>query len=97
VKSFTERLKAFDDKVTPETGNFAFYSYDFVPMLVEAMKKAGTVDDPQKVVDALTTLTDDGVAGTVCFSQDERTAIYDGSRVFARDGKVESTAIKSAC
>lgn len=98
VQDFRDRLVAFDKNVAGPVASFAFFSYDFVYMLVEAMKKAGTVDDTAKIGKALDQLTYDGVIGKICFGKDNmRTAVNDGGLIFVKDGKVDSRTIPSPC
>lgn len=97
VAEYAETLKAFAPNMPLTGANSSFYMYDFVYMLVEAMKAAGTVDDPTAVAEALRELTYEGAAGTVCFAEDQRTAIYDTGLVFVRDGEVESKTRESEC
>ncbi|MBX3415951.1 MAG: ABC transporter substrate-binding protein, partial [Pirellulales bacterium] len=40
VQDYRERLLAFEPAVAGAFGSFSFWGYDFVPMLVEAMKRA---------------------------------------------------------
>lgn len=97
VQDFRDRLIAFDPNVAGPVASFAFFSYDFVFMLVEAMKKAGTVDDTAKVASALKDLTYEGVIGRICFDKEMRTTVNDGGLIFVRDGKVDSRTIPSPC
>jgi branched-chain amino acid transport system substrate-binding protein len=97
VKAFRDRLVAFDKNVNGPVATFAFFTYDFVYMLVEAMKKAGTVDDTAKVGKALADLTYNGVIGKICFGKEMRTAISDGGVIFIKDGKVDSRTLPSTC
>lgn len=96
VKAYVERMKAFAGDLGIGAG-FSFFGYDFVYMLTEAMSKAGTVDDTEKVAQALGTMTYDGVAGKICFGKTVRTASYDGGQLFVRNGKLESRAFPSSC
>lgn len=97
VKAFKERLVAFDKNVAGPLATFAFFSYDFVPMLVEAMKKAGSVDDTKKIAAALREVTYDGVIGKICFAKTMQTAQYDGGIIFVKDGKVDSRTVPGPC
>jgi len=97
VKAFRERLLAFDRNANSPLASFAFLTYDFVPMLVEAMKKAGTVEDTAKIAAALREITYDGVIGKICFGREMQTARYDGGIIFVRDGKVDSRVVPSPC
>lgn len=97
TKAFAERIKAFDPNVAGPNAGFAFWTYDYVYMLVEAMKKAGTVGDNLKIAQALSSMTYNGVAGKICFGKEIRTASLDGGQVFVRDGKIEAKAIPSSC
>jgi ABC-type branched-subunit amino acid transport system substrate-binding protein len=97
VKAFVERISAFEPKIIGANAGFVFYTYDYVYMLAEAMKKAGSVDDTAKIAKALTDLSYDGVAGRICFGKEMRTAILDGSLVSVQDGKVQSETFPSSC
>src|SRR5262249_49850544 len=65
VRAYRDRLKAFAPSLGGPTVSFSFFTYDFIYMLVEAMKRAGTVDDVSKIALTLGSLTYDGVAGRV--------------------------------
>ena len=99
----TPAQKAFADKLKGTgvdlgaTINFAFFSYDFVPMLAAAMTKAGTVTDTAKIAAALKTITYNGAGGKVCIAKDVQTAIYDGAQIIVREGKVSAKAFPSSC
>ncbi len=97
TKAYTDRLKAFDARAAGANAGFSFWTYDYVFMLVEAMKKAGTVTDNAKIAAALGTITYDGVAGKICFGKEMRTASLDGGQVHVRDAKIEAKAVASAC
>ena len=97
TKAFAERFKAFDASAIGPNSGFAFWAYDYVYMLVEAMKRSGTVDDTTKIAATLSSMTYDGVAGKLCFGKDMRTAALDGGQVFVRAGKIEAVAIPSSC
>lgn len=97
VQAFRDRLLAFDRNVAGPVATFAFFSYDFVPMLVEAMKKAGSVDDTKKIAQALREITYEGVVGKICFGKPMQTAQTDGGLIIVRDGKVDSRQIPSPC
>jgi ABC-type branched-subunit amino acid transport system substrate-binding protein len=98
VQSFRDRLLAFEPEVAGGHATFSFFSYDFVPMLVEAMKKAGTVDDTAAIGKALQEITYEGVIGKICYSGGEmRTAHSDGGLIFVRDGKIDSRVFPSPC
>jgi branched-chain amino acid transport system substrate-binding protein len=98
VKAFADRLRAFDPKAMGSTANFTFFSYDFVHMLVEAMQKAGTVEDTEKIAATMTTFTHDGVAGKICYNNKAmRTASLEGGMIIVRDGKIEGKSIPSSC
>ncbi len=96
-------VKAFADKLAGTgvdlgvTKNFAFYTYDFVPMLAQAMTKAGTVTDTAKIAAAFQTIVYQGAAGKVCFDKEMRTAIYDGAQTIVRNGKVTAKTFPSTC
>jgi ABC-type branched-subunit amino acid transport system substrate-binding protein len=97
VQEFADNLKAFDPNMPLTGANSAFYTYDFVYMLTKAMQDAGTVDDPAAVAEALRALTYEGVAGKVCWADDQQNAVYDTGLVFVRDGEVDSTIRESDC
>ena len=97
VKQFVDKLTAFDPKVAGANANFAFFTYDFVPMLVKAMQQAGTVTDTQKVANVLYTMKMEGVLGTICFGKEVRTATFDGSLLIVRDGKIEMKSFPNVC
>ncbi len=97
VEAFRERLLKFDPAVDGGHATFAFFSYDFVPMLVEAMKKAGTVEDTAAIGKALSELTYDGVIGKICFGKEMRTAYSDGGLIYVTNGKIESKSLPSPC
>lgn len=97
VQAFRDRLLKFDPNVAGGHGTFSFFTYDFVPMLVEAMKKAGSVDDTAKIGKALAELTFEGVIGKICFGKEMRTASSDGGIIFVKDGKVDSRSYPSVC
>ena len=97
VAAFRDRLFKFDPAVAGGHATFAFFSYDFVPMLVEAMKKAGTVENTAAIGKALSALTYDGVIGKICFGEEMRTAYSDGGLIFVNDGKIDSRTFPSPC
>lgn len=99
IKAFADRAKAFEPKlVGSAAANFVFYSHDFVHMLVEAMKRAGTVEDTAKIAQAYTSMTYDGVAGKICYNNKNiRTATLDGGIVYVRGGKIEAKSFPSSC
>ena len=97
VKAYAERLLAFAPNVAGPNVTLSFFNYDFVAMLVEAMKQAGSVTDTTKIGATLTGLTYDGVIGRICFGKDIRTAGLDGGLVIVRDGKVKSEEFPSSC
>lgn len=98
IKAFADRAKAFEPKLVGSTANFIFFSHDFVGMLVEAMKRAGTVEDTARIAQAITSMSYDGVAGKICYNSKEmRTAMLDGGIVFVRGGKVEAKSFPSSC
>ncbi len=98
VKAFAERLRAFDPKVVGSTANFVFFSYDFMHMLAEAMKIAGTVEDTERIGKVLTSMTYSGVAGKICYNNPAmRTASLDGGLIYVRDGKIEGKTFPSSC
>ena len=98
VKAFADRLRAFDPKVVGSTANFVFFSYDFMHMLAEAMKVAGTVEDTERIGKALTSMTHNGVAGKICYNNPAmRTASLDGGLIYVRDGKIEGKTFPSSC
>lgn len=97
VKSFRDRLLAFEPAVAGGHATFSFFSYDFVPMLVEALKKAGTVDDTAAIGKALHEITYDGVIGKVCYQSEMRTANSDGGLIFVRNGEIDSRVFPSPC
>lgn len=97
TKAFADHFKAFDPAAIGPNSGFAFWAYDYVYMLAEAMKQAGTVEDTTKIAATLSSMTYDGVAGKICFGKDMRTASLDGGQVFVRAGKIEAVAIPSSC
>lgn len=96
VKAYGERLKATGIDLGYNV-TFSFFTYDFVPMLAQAMTKAGSVDDVAKIAEAFNSITYDGVAGKVCFAQGRRIAQYDGTLISVNNGKVTSKAVPSPC
>jgi ABC-type branched-subunit amino acid transport system substrate-binding protein len=97
VKAFRDRLLAFEPAVAGGHATFSFFAYDFVPMLVEAMKKAGTVDDTAAIGKALQEITYDGVIGKICYQGEMRTAHSDGGLIFVKDGQIDSRVFPSPC
>jgi branched-chain amino acid transport system substrate-binding protein len=97
IRAYRERLLAFEPAVSGAFGSFSFWGYDFVPMLVEAMKRAGTVDDTKAIAEALGTMTHEGVIGKICFGKEMRTARSDGGLVFVRNGQIDSRVFPSVC
>jgi ABC-type branched-subunit amino acid transport system substrate-binding protein len=97
VQAFRDRLLAFEPAVAGGHATFSFFSYDFVPMLVEAMKKAGTVEDTAAIGKALHEITYDGVIGKICYGAEIRTAQSDGGLIFVRDGQIDSRVFPSPC
>lgn len=97
IKAYRDRLLAFEPSVQGAFGSFSFWGYDFVPMLAEAMKKAGTVDDTKAIAEALKEITYEGVIGKICFGKEMRTARSEGGLIFVRDGKVDSRVFPSPC
>lgn len=97
VKAYRDRLLAFDPSVGGGLATYSFFAYDFVPMLVEAMKKAGTVDDTKAIGKALSEITYEGVIGKICFGKEMRTANSDGGIIIVKDGKIDSRTSPSPC
>ena len=97
VKAAAAAILATDPAMPLNSANFAFFTYDFVPILTKAMQAAGTVTDTAKIATEISKVTYDGAGGKICFQPDQRNAIYDTGSVFVRDGKVESTSNPSSC
>jgi ABC-type branched-subunit amino acid transport system substrate-binding protein len=97
IKAYRDRLIAFEPAVNGAFGSFSYWGYDFVPMLVEAMKKTGSVSDTKAIAETLKTMTYEGVIGKICFGKEMRTARSDGGLIFVRDGKVDSRSFPSPC
>ena len=97
VKAYRERLLAFSPGLAGPSVSFSFFTYDFVYMLTEAMKKAGSVDDTAKIAAAMTALTYDGVAGKICFPGGVRNAVMEGGQIWVREGKLDPKLIPSGC
>jgi len=97
IEAYRERLLAFEPAVSGAFGSFSFWGYDFVPMLVEAMKQAGTVEDTKAIAEVLKTMSYEGVVGTICFGKEMRTARSDGGLVYVKDGEVDSRVFPNTC
>jgi len=97
IAAFTKNLIEFNPDIPMATASASFWTYDFVYMLGEAMKKAGTVDDVAAISEAMQSTTYDGVSGMICYRNDERIPSADIGSVFVLDGEVESANTPSAC
>lgn len=89
IEQFKQDLLALDPNFPETSGNFAFFYFDLVYMLVEAMQDAGTVTDTIAIADALQDVQIDGLAGTVCIADDERRIQYDTAQLFLEPGTDE--------
>jgi len=97
VLAFRDRLRAFAPSLSGPNQSSVLLSYDFVYMLVEAMKRAGTVEDTAKIGNELGTLTYDGVDGRMCFPDGIRNIVLDTELIWVRDGKVQPQIVPSDC
>jgi branched-chain amino acid transport system substrate-binding protein len=66
---FFTKLRARLGANLPDLAGQSLWYYDYVFLLVDAMKKAGTVDDTNAVANALETVSHDGVLGKVSFDK----------------------------
>lgn len=66
IKNFSQRYKS---KFGEEAHGFAAQSYDGLMVVVEAMKKAGTVSDTKAIRNALAGIEHQGVIGTIKFDK----------------------------
>ena len=97
VKAYRDRLLEFEPAVAGGHATFSFFAYDFVPMLVEAMKAAGTVEDTAAISKSLQEITYEGVIGKICYGGEIRTAQSDGGLIFVKDGEIDSRSFPSPC
>jgi branched-chain amino acid transport system substrate-binding protein len=95
VAKFGTDLAAASKGISPATAPFAFWSYDFVTMLTQAMQKAGTVKDVAAISAALKKIEYTGVVGKVCFQGSARQALYPVYENYVVDGKITTTAVPS--
>lgn len=93
VKSFIEYYKAFHKRDFPydQAPLCSSSCYDHVYMLVEAMKKAGSVDDVTKVREALLSMTYNGL-WTIKYEKAEAVFAFDIVRL-TRGGGIEVTQV----
>jgi ABC-type branched-subunit amino acid transport system substrate-binding protein len=97
VKKFADALKVFDPKFPTVSASTAFFSYDYVYMLVEAMKQTKTVSNVPVIAQALQTMKYEGAAGTICYRSDARIPRLDIGTVYIENGKIDSGVVKFAC
>ena len=64
----------FGDGVPPQV-DYMLYSYDYVYMLVEAMKEAGSVDDTDAIRDSLEGLEYEGLVGPISFDENHEVVV----------------------
>lgn len=87
-------VKRFEDAMGTKSQTYDKSTYDFVYILVEAMKKAGTIDDTDKIRQALLEIEYDGVNGNIAFQENGQgmvqvnvTQIQNGAPVPVREFK----------
>jgi len=97
IEAFTEKILAFEPKLPLDVASAVFWFYDYVAMLAEAMEQAGSVEDVPAIAEALQSITYDGVAGRICYRENERIPSADIGSVFVVDGEVESKNTPSSC
>ncbi len=86
VQELAKLYEAKTGELDPNA-SFSATSYDNLPMLVEAMKKAGSVDDPDKIARALEQVTYSGIFDNLHFDETHHLdTTTDGC--YVEDGKV---------
>ncbi len=76
----------------PPQVDYASFVYDYVYMLAEAMKQAGTVSDTTSIRDALLDVSYDGIIGTLAFDENHQVVL--GAQVGeVVDGETQSVLV----
>jgi ABC-type branched-subunit amino acid transport system substrate-binding protein len=86
ARRFLEDFKAYTKQDSMPNLFTTTWVYDFVPMLVEAMKTAGTVTDTDKIAEALRGTTYTGLLGKISFDATNQ-SVYGFDVCQVLDGK----------
>lgn len=94
VAQFASDLDAVLGRQPAGYSSPAFYLYDFVFMLADAIEQAGTTDDTAAIAEALAGMTYDGVVGPISFSE-AHTAQVEGDICAVESGAIECSVLGS--
>jgi branched-chain amino acid transport system substrate-binding protein len=92
ASDFFTKLKAASGGNMPQLAGQALWYYDYVFMLVDAMKAAGSVTDTTAIAKALATTTRDGVLGRISWDP-VHTAVHSVDIALVQNGKVQAQAL----